>query len=124
MNIEFSKQVRDYLRSHPELHSQSVFFAETEDGEIVTCIAGAAVMLSGFVPVLGNFSADYRYTRTGGKARLNGGEARWAEDIAMQVLGILPFDSIGLFYQFDNEKALQTLDTLIQRAEEREVSKT
>lgn len=112
-NVERLKEVREYIREHPEQHEQR-FWAQKKGCGTALCLAGTAALLAGQEF---EWSAD-RAMDIGGKTvtgflKDGGAISIFAQDW----LELTPAQVEYLFYEWDEERALDNLDDLIKECE-------
>lgn len=114
-NLENLKAVREYIRANPEKHEQR-FWAQQKKNECGTalCLAGTAALLAGM-------DFDWSQDKTLDlpdkvvTGFLTNGEAVWV--FAQKWLDLTGEEVEDLFYEWDEEKALDKLDQLIKDCE-------
>ena len=111
LNIPLARQVLQHLIAHPEQHDQSHWGKRTKCGT-VACIAGTTLLLSG-EPVKFDRHGNIANPNIPGRAaELLGVTAEFDEDNL-----ICDGEAFRLFYQMDNDQALDLLRQYIEQAE-------
>jgi hypothetical protein len=115
MNTELARKVLDQIRIFPETHNQRSYVKENECGT-TCCIAGHALSFSGYTLA---HVRDYENAYKGLTFRRpDGGEmvdTWWTE--AMDLLGLSHGEAVRLFFEWDNEAAIELLEQMIKSAE-------
>lgn len=102
--------VLDYIHEHPEDHNQRVFFSDPEGCGTSMCIAGTTIALIDS-ELAERLRAEYWHPVNGDVGAYSAG---WhIENAAARALGLSKPESVFVFYDFDNESAVQKLKSIV-----------
>lgn len=111
MNIELAKKVLDYIEAHPKEHDQNSFIDHKPVCGTTKCIAGHAMLLSGEFEVKDiTVSSSYSFLAI---AKAGSNEEADYEAEGRRVLGISSEQANHLFFNLDNDEAIDYLNQLI-----------
>lgn len=99
-NVELATQVRELIRMHPEQHVQHWW--ASDDNRLVTESCNTSACIAGWVAAVEGYTVNDIHSM------------ETSMDVwAAHRLGLSDEEREELFYTFDNEKALDKLDILI-----------
>jgi hypothetical protein len=113
MNTELARKVLDQIRSFPETHSQGSYIKENECGT-TCCIAGHALAFSGY-EITENSKPEIE--KAYDFLRPDGTTIDFVWDEAKDLLGLSRDEAVRLFFEWDNEAAIELLEQMIKSAE-------
>ena len=117
-NIELAKQVLKQIEEFPETHNQHDFGRQSECGT-QCCIAGWTLMIA--APDEVSWASGFMSHKTDPPFTARGVAIRAAEllqaDDPVELLGDDVDDNSGLFYDYDNARALTRFRAMIAEAE-------